>query len=106
QLERFRGFAKRNMMMASFVDDAVAGTALDLRDTPSDEIVRILTAEVFRSTAEHEVGHTLGLRHNFEASTDALNYHPEYWALRGEDPAPMAQLSEAERDGRLREYQY
>lgn len=31
---------------------------------------------------EHEVGHSLGLRHNFAGSTDALNYFPQYWALR------------------------
>ncbi len=31
---------------------------------------------------EHEVGHSLGLRHNFAGSTDALNYFPQYWTLR------------------------
>jgi hypothetical protein len=31
---------------------------------------------------EHEVGHSLGLRHNFAGSTDSLNYFPQYWALR------------------------
>ena len=31
---------------------------------------------------EHEVGHSLGLRHNFAGSTDALNYFPQYWSLR------------------------
>ncbi|TNF38316.1 MAG: hypothetical protein EP329_00905 [Deltaproteobacteria bacterium] len=104
--ERFRRFTKKNMYMASFLDDAVAGAALELKDTPSDQIVEILSQRIFRSTAEHEVGHTLGLRHNFEASTDALNYHPEYWALRGDSPTPMAPLTAAERDGKLREYQY
>lgn len=106
QMERFRAFGQRNMYMASFVDDAVAGTALELLDTPSEQIVDLLAERIFRSTAEHEVGHTLGLRHNFEGSHDALNYHPEYWALRGDDPAPMAALTPAERDGKLREYQY
>jgi hypothetical protein len=30
----------------------------------------------------HEMGHSMGLRHNFTGSVDALNYHPEYWQLR------------------------
>ncbi len=30
----------------------------------------------------HEMGHSMGLRHNFTGSIDALNYHPEYWQLR------------------------
>lgn len=29
----------------------------------------------------HEVGHTLGLRHNFEGSADALNFFPQYWGV-------------------------
>ena len=28
------------------------------------------------------MGHSMGLRHNFTGSIDALNYHPEYWQLR------------------------
>ncbi len=105
-VNRFRSYAMRNMMMASFFDDAVAGLALELKDTPSDEILDELVSHIFRATAEHEVGHTLGLRHNFEASTDALNYHEGYWDLRGENPEPMANLGQAEKNGKLREYQY
>jgi len=106
QRERFRRFTKKNMYMASFVDDAVAGAAIELKDTPREEIIDILAQRIFRSTAEHEVGHTLGLRHNFEGSSDALNYHPEYWALRGANPTPLAPMTQIERDGKLREYQY
>ena len=41
-----------------------------------------LWQRIYRGTAQHEVGHTLGLRHNFEASTDALNYHRHFWDLK------------------------
>jgi hypothetical protein len=34
-------------------------------------------------TQLHEIGHTVGLRHNFAGSTDALNFGPTYWELRG-----------------------
>jgi hypothetical protein len=34
-------------------------------------------------TQLHEIGHTVGLRHNFAGSTDALNFGEQYWALRG-----------------------
>ncbi len=30
----------------------------------------------------HEMGHSIGLRHNFVSSSDAFNYRPQYWALR------------------------
>ena len=30
----------------------------------------------------HELGHSLGLRHNFASSWDAVNYTPQYWQLR------------------------
>ncbi len=50
----------------------------DLRDSIKLE----LWARIYEGTQLHEVGHTLGLRHNFEASTDAMNYHKEYWGLK------------------------
>ena len=37
-----------------------------------------------RATLEHEIGHTVGMRHQFRASSDAMNYFPQYWALRHE----------------------
>src|SRR5688572_22643486 len=57
----------------------------------------------------HEVGHTLGLRHNFGGSFDALNFREEYWELRDDGamgPRHVDPETEAEVDGRIREYQY
>lgn len=31
---------------------------------------------------EHEMGHSVGERHNFAGSQDSLNYHLQYWQLR------------------------
>ncbi len=105
-LARFRSYAKRNMMMASFYDEAVAGLALELAAQDAEDVFTTIERKIFRATAEHEVGHTIGLRHNFEASSDALNYHDEYWDLRGDNPAFLAPLSDDEVNGKLREYQY
>ena len=69
----------------------------------------MLRHPIFQSTAAHEIGHTLGLRHNFSGSYDALNYPSGYWALRDDGSmAPRAYdpMTSAERAGRIRELQY
>ncbi|MFO0747008.1 MAG: zinc-dependent metalloprotease [Myxococcota bacterium] len=38
---------------------------------------------MWSTVAMHEVGHNVGFRHNFASSTDALNYFPTYWTLKG-----------------------
>jgi hypothetical protein len=49
-----------------------------------DEVYNSLRREAYRSVTEHEIGHTLGLMHNFIGSADALNYQDGYWDLRKE----------------------
>jgi hypothetical protein len=104
--ERLVSWANHRLEMTPFYDDAVAGLALQLKDLPAEQVLQELRTRIFKSAAEHEIGHTLGLRHNFEASSDALNYPPQYWALRGETPEPLAPLTVTERDGKLRQFQY
>lgn len=75
------------------------------------EIERYFLEKMFVGTQLHEVGHTLGLRHNFNSSLDALNYHDEWWKIqelvtKGEldakdtskitDPAILAKLTKKE----------
>lgn len=61
---------------------------------------------IYRGTQQHEVGHTLGLRHNFEASTDALNYHRHFWDLKldaqGQVVNPFATETPAQGKGNMR----
>lgn len=74
-----------------------------------DQIRRMFRRIVLVSVATHEMGHTLGLRHNFSGSFDSLNYHPEYWRLRNDgNMAPRAwdPLSQAEINERISEYAY
>ena len=104
--ERLQSWARHRLEMTPFYDDAVAGLAIELKDTPPEQVLLELRTRIFKSAAEHEIGHTLGLRHNFEASSDALNYPAAYWALRGETPEPLAPLTVTEREGKLRQFQY
>lgn len=52
-----------------------------------DEIRRELRAEIHRSTSLHEMGHTMGLRHNFAGSFDTMNYFDNYWTQRTKSDA-------------------
>lgn len=49
-----------------------------------EEAIARLMEAVFRGVTEHEMGHNMGLRHNFEGSFDADNFFPEYFALLSE----------------------
>ena len=54
-------------------------------DDPQIDRLKALALARIRQLSAHEVGHTLGLRHNFQGSYDSLNYHEEYWDLREEN---------------------
>jgi hypothetical protein len=67
--------------MAEFADDAILGTALkyDTMKLSATDMFNALRVAIFRGLTDHEMGHTMGLRHNFSASTDALNYDDRFW---------------------------
>lgn len=74
-----------------------------------DAVRDMLRHPITSGLALHEVGHTVGLRHNFSGSADSLNYHPRYWELRDDgDMGPRAYdpLTDAEVNGRIHEYAY
>jgi hypothetical protein len=52
---------------------------LDKACYKGDALRTALSVAIYRGVLEHEVGHTVGLRHNFEASTDLLNYFDGYF---------------------------
>ncbi|MEZ4238801.1 MAG: zinc-dependent metalloprotease [Myxococcota bacterium] len=96
---------------AAFSDGALLGLARDYarRGLAYDEIVQDVRLNSFREVMLHEIGHTLGLRHNFSGSFDAFNFRPEYWALRDDGhmaPRHVDPETDAEIDGRIREFQY
>jgi hypothetical protein len=64
------------------VFNATQNKMLELVNSHRDQYVEEIYKKIFLGTAIHEVGHTLGLRHNFESSTDSLNFFDSYWWLK------------------------
>lgn len=52
-----------------------------------------------RGVMAHELGHSMGLRHNFAASWDALNYDARYWQLRTNNGTVTADCADGNEDG-------
>lgn len=106
-LERHRTkLGAHAVCLRGFEDASVLHLLNEFGDAPRDQVVQKLREYLFKSTGAHELGHTFGLRHNFAASTDAINYFDEYWQIR--DPAAQA-LDLPTRDeiaSGLREYAY
>ncbi len=82
--ERTQLLAKNNMYMGEFIDDALFGLARDLkaRGVTGDEMTLEIGRAIMAGVLEHEIGHTIGLRHNFSGSTDVFNFHDEYYSIR------------------------
>ena len=76
---------ERGCALPTAFQDAVLGLALSyLGRTDYDQILIELSQAIYADVVTHELGHTLGLRHNFGASADYVNYTDEYWRLKSE----------------------
>src|SRR5205807_1746342 len=70
-----------------FADEGVSQRALQIANDPTiasdpEAVRQQLRKDIFLGVTLHEVGHNMGLRHNFRASFDAMNYFKPYWDLR------------------------
>lgn len=98
------------MLDEGMIDNALIGLALDFdargpdgKPMSREEIFRKIREQIFVGVMLHEVGHTLGLRHNFAASMDGINYADELWDYLElpEDPATAAASADDEVAQRL-----
>ncbi len=86
--ERLDKMTALGVDFADFADEGIAQAAIKMAQDPNiqdmdpEAIRQAIRREVFLGVTLHEVGHNMGLRHNFRASFDAINYFPEYWELR------------------------
>jgi Met-zincin len=62
-------------LMDKFEDDAKPWDQLS--DDKKQEVINIILPEVWGVTLIHELGHNLGLRHNFQGSEDKANFFSE-----------------------------
>ena len=85
-LKKIQGYRKHAIsksadlidMIAPDIEGLVRKYSQEYTGDQDDELWRKLRAEIFAAVAEHEVGHTVGLRHNFQGSYDSLNYFEDY----------------------------
>ncbi len=74
-----------------------------------DAVRDMLRHPIMSGLSLHEVGHTVGFRHNFSGSFDAPNYAPRYWELRDDGdmhPRYLDPYTDAEVNGRILENAY
>ncbi len=63
------------------LDEGLVGLAKELKGQPRETQRNTIRQRIFRGVALHELGHNVGLRHNFSGSYDALNYGPTFWDI-------------------------
>ena len=89
--QRKQRMAARNM---DVLDDALYDSqyqryfAEAFRGRTTDEASLRMQQAYFEAIALHEMGHALGLRHNFAASLDRSNYQDGYFNLATDTPLP------------------
>ena len=71
----------QRILRLKFYDTSVVPAKLNDGVTEAD-VLEFMMASTMADTQLHEIGHTVGLRHNFAGSSDALNFGPDYWEAR------------------------
>lgn len=75
------------------------GDGPDKQSERSEKMRRYLARRFHFSVVAHEMGHSVGLRHNFVGSSDAWQYRPQYWQLRTRNGKSKAICNDLVQDG-------
>jgi hypothetical protein len=101
--------AQRNMYLPEMADDALMGLARELKDADPETVYDTIRNSIYTAVFAHEVGHSLGLMHNFAGSEDALNYFDQYWKIRDDGdvgPRIVDPISDEEINSKIYNYAY
>jgi hypothetical protein len=64
-----------------------------------DQMFQYVRRRYHYAVIAHEMGHSVGLRHNFVSSSAPLFYRPQYWQLRTRNGAEQTPCTDAVDDG-------
>ncbi|HEY3234083.1 MAG TPA: hypothetical protein VGJ84_05175 [Polyangiaceae bacterium] len=71
----------------------------ETKEARAEHIYHDIWQESFKGIALHEMGHGLGLLHQFTSSYDSTNYNPQYWQLRTQEGRATASCGGQPRSG-------
>jgi len=73
----------------------------DKQAARAERMQKFLARRAHYGVILHEMGHSIGLRHNFVSSSDAWGYRPQYWQLRTRDATVTKSCDSLVKDGSL-----
>lgn len=71
----------------------------DVQQERARKMQQFITQRAQYAVIIHEMGHSIGLRHNFVSSSDAFNYRSQYWQLRTKNGTVTDTCTDLSTDG-------
>ncbi|MEZ4286575.1 MAG: hypothetical protein R3A47_00125 [Polyangiales bacterium] len=89
------------MMPNAFIDDSVLSFVNERRNWSRARLAIGLNRMLFFQTEIHELGHCLGLRHDFGGTADIHNYDNAYYEIKKNIPLPESDAFDNDNSGDL-----